>query len=137
MLRIAERSIPNSGITSSSLFNWVRDVIIPVLRDVRRIVNARFGTVVDVSSDYTLGDNDEVVIADTSSGNVNVYLPPMTTSIRTVYIKCIGTNNVVIHPSTSDATAIIDNFATYTINTNYQTVGLINNGINWYIITEI
>lgn len=134
MKRIVERSIPNSGISQKTSFDFLRDIVIPVLRETRGIVNSRFGEIAATSVDYTAGDNDEVVIVDSSAAIRNVYLPPLNGYSRTIIIKRIGANNVVVNPNPLDATATIDGAASYTIPASYNSIQLVTTNGHWYSI---
>ena len=73
----------------------------------------------------------DVTIADSTSGNVNVTLPPATTNKgeRFTFKKIVAANSVVI--SSADN---IDGAASKTLTTQYDTVTVYSDGTTWWIL---
>lgn len=135
MKRIVERAIPNSGITQQGLFGWVRDIILPVLKEIRQVVNSRFGQVTIVYDDYTFTELDECVIADTYDKAVSIYLPPIASWTKIAIVKRVGPNTVTIYPNPVDST-LIDNGAWTAIATSYVAYQFITDGDEWYKVSS-
>ena len=89
------------------------------------------------SSDYTALATDYVIGIATTTAAYTLSLPPASTAgVGKVYIiKDIGgsatSNNITIDGYGSE---LINGQTTFPINTNYDSVGLICNGENWFTI---
>lgn len=77
--------------------------------------------------------NDEtVLICDSTNGDINITLP-LEESGRKIYIKkVVELNNIII--SALDATSLIENNIDLTMISQFESVTLVNDGINWHII---
>jgi hypothetical protein len=136
MKRIVEKAIPNSGLTTDTIFSWMQNTIVPVLREVRRIINGRFGEVVTVTDDYAAGPNDEIILAQTAAAVVAVTLPPVTECTKTIVVKRTGAGagNVTVAPHADDTGVTIDTAASVTITTDKRALQFVSDGANWYIV---
>jgi hypothetical protein len=78
---------------------------------------------------------DYVILADSSGGGFTITLPASHTSGERYVIKDSGgaaaTNNIVIDPSDADT---VDGSSTFTLDVNYQSVEVVSNGTNWFVI---
>lgn len=134
MKRIVQKAIPNSGVTQQSLLGWIRDVIVPVLRELRLVSNKRFGEVTTITAEYTITELDEVVLADTGSGPYSVYLPPIVEWIKTVIVKQIGTDTITVYPNANDSGVTIDDAASLAYAAQYDSYQFVSDGYNWHIV---
>lgn len=91
-----------------------------------------YANVVTASSNTTLTNSVDVVLANASSGTVTVTLP-VPTSGKQFAIKKIDSsvNIVTIAPAGSET---IDGGASYSFNTQYQSISLVTDGSNWYLV---
>lgn len=97
-------------------------------------------TMITTRTNYTLDPGISSLFVDTAgaSGNVAVtILDARKVSGRMVFIKdstgYANTNNIVITPGAG----LIDGSASYTITTTNGSVSLLNNGTNWFSISQI
>ncbi len=92
-------------------------------------------SVVTISSaDYTLTENDDVVLFSTGGVNRTATLPSATTVLDKVYhIKKIssGAGFVTIDP---DGTETIDGDLTVNISIRYESLMIVSDGSNWHVI---
>lgn len=90
-------------------------------------------TITSADSPYTATDADYTIIANTSGGNITINLPATSGITGRIYnIKEISASNTLtIDPNASEN---IDGSTTKTINTQYQSVQIISDGTQWWII---
>lgn len=82
-------------------------------------------------STYTVTDEDGIILADATSNTIAITLP-RTVKERLVSVKKLDNiNNVTIQTSGSET---IDGAATKVLSTQYDSVTLICDGSNWWII---
>lgn len=134
MKRLVSQSLPNSGVTEKTFLKWLQNSLEPVVREIRRIVNSRFGDVVTVTDDYQIGTYEEIIIVDTSGGAIDIYLPSIVNYSRTVTIKRYGGSAVTVYPHTDDAGVLIDGAASVAISVDLYALQLITDSENWYTI---
>ena len=89
---------------------------------------------VSVTSHYTLTTDNDVVFVDSSAALVNVYIPTANGvgGKEIIIKKSVGSNNVVINPVVGTET--IDGNSNFTISSNYESITLISDNSNWFII---
>lgn len=88
---------------------------------------------VRVTSDYTITDDDTVILASSDSGNITVTLPEVTNN-RYLWVKKIttSTNTITIQPQGS---ALVDlNTCLIISSSDLQSYTLYADGSNWWII---
>lgn len=78
---------------------------------------------------YTATPDDDVILVDTSGGNVTINLEAAANFTHPITIKNIGGNNVVVDP---DGSETIDSVATYTISVQNQSTAFFPDGSNWF-----
>ena len=92
-------------------------------------------TVRSISGATTLDTTttDYIVLANSSSAGFTITLPAATSG-RKLIIKDSGgsaqTNNITISP----ASGTIDGASTFVLNNNYQSVDLVSDGTNWFVV---
>lgn len=111
--------VKDSGITERKLF--------------RNVVT----TASDISADSVDINNYDIILANAGSNNVTITLPDNGGDVgegRIIRIKRLDSNsiyNVTINTESSDT---IDGVGSYILYHVYETVSLVNDGTNWYII---
>jgi len=135
MKRIVEKAIPSSGVTQHSILSWLRDTIVPVAREIRSVVNSRFGEINTVTAEYTLTNKDEIVICNTNGGAYTVYLPPVIGWTKTAIIKRVGTGILTIAPNPDDSGVTIDALPNIALMTTLLCKQLVTDGYNWYVVS--
>lgn len=93
-------------------------------------------TTTTILDDTVLTGTEKVVLVNhTGNGPVTITLPATHTNGQVIHIKDISglaeTDNITIDTSDAD---VIDNQNTASIVMNYQTISVVSNGTNWYII---
>lgn len=92
-------------------------------------------TVTHAQSPYTVVPTDEFLAVNVSGGVVTIDLPNSTTTGRVIYVKDStggsSTNNISV--TTVGGIVTIDGLTTYTINSNYQAIGLIFDGTSYEV----
>lgn len=86
------------------------------------------------SSNYTADANtDDVILVNTTAGNVTITLPAAASRNRPYYIKNIGTaaNLMTID---ADASETIDNNLTVSTSTSMESMTLVSDGSNWWLV---
>lgn len=86
------------------------------------------------SSAYTADVNtDDVILVNTTGGNVTITLPPAAGRNRPYYIKNIGTgsNTMTID---ADGAETIDNNANVSTSTSMESFTLISDGTSWWLV---
>lgn len=85
-----------------------------------------------ISSDYFALPTDDVLIVNTTSGNVSVMMPsPNPYTNLTIKKADSSSNHVEILPYASET---IDGASNYTITASYGSITLVSDGTNWFII---
>lgn len=89
---------------------------------------------VSVTSHYTLTTDNDVVFVNSSAALVNVYIPTASGvgGKEIIVKKTVGSNNVVLNPVVGTET--IDGNSSFVISNNYESVTLISDNSNWFII---
>ena len=89
---------------------------------------------VSVTSHYTLTTDNDVVFVDSSAALVNVHIPTANGvgGKEIIIKKSVGSNSVVINPVVGTET--IDGNSSFIISNNYESVTLISDNSNWFII---
>jgi hypothetical protein len=103
---------------------------------VAAAVSAATLSIQTVLDDTVLDADDEVVLVNhTGNGPVTITLPATHTAGQVIHIKDISglaeTDNITIDTSDAD---LIDGQNTASLVMNYQTISVVSNGTNWYII---
>ena len=140
MDRIVKKGLASFGVTKDGLPRFISDVFVPLVREIRRVINARFGEVVSVTSDYTITDKDEVVLVFVAGSVINVTLPPVIGWTKHIIVKRVGgSHNVVIAPNADDlANGVrIDTYTSVAIGIAARAMTFVSNGSNWYFVTQI
>jgi hypothetical protein len=90
-----------------------------------------FGNVVRKTASYTAAITDYMILVDATAGNVTITLPLATSCYRREYIikKIDNSSNTVTVYSTS----LIDGAETYSIYSQYVSIKLKSDSINWHI----
>jgi hypothetical protein len=90
-------------------------------------------TVAVKSSAYSLTTNDEIVLANTSTGSFTLTLPTAigNTNLYSVKKTDASTNTVTVATSSGQT---IDGGATAVIKVQYACISIVSDGSNWYII---
>ncbi|OGO01907.1 MAG: hypothetical protein A2Y72_00845 [Chloroflexi bacterium RBG_13_53_26] len=139
MDRIVKKGLPGFGIALEGAARFVVSTLVPLVREMRQVINARFGEVVNVTDDYTITNKDEVVIAESAGGAIAITLPPVIGWTKHIIVKRIGGSNVTVSPSAEDLAngILIDAAASVTIATDTYANTFISNGSNWYLVTQV
>ena len=96
--------------------------------------NAAYHGVLSTSTDATLGDNRNTVLCDASSNSITITLPASANYLGIKYhIKKAdsSSNMVTIVP---DGSETIDGQSSYVVNNQYESITLVCDGSNWFII---
>jgi hypothetical protein len=102
--------------------------------DFKWVTISRAHSVEQVNSNYTVDDDDYIILADASAGEIHISLPPAATVEENTYnIKRIsgGENKVYIDATNNE---LIDGQSGVEINSQYATLTVISNGSQWFII---
>jgi len=87
----------------------------------------------NISSHYSVGDNDEMIFADSTSSGINILLPYASgNGGRQLRIKWVGGDNQVCILATGSDT--IDDSVSWCINYRKESLTLISNNQNWHLI---
>jgi hypothetical protein len=88
--------------------------------------------VASTSANITLTDTNDIVLASAASGAITVTLPSPTSGKQLTVKKTDSTvNSVTVSPSGGQT---IDGGASYSLNTQYQSISLVTDGSNWYLV---
>lgn len=93
------------------------------------------GYTVAKSSTFAPVDTDDVMVVDTTGGNVTADLPTAVgrKGKRFGFIKIAAANNLVIDPNGAET---VDGAATKTFSNQYQRVYIISDGANWFVESD-
>ena len=83
-----------------------------------------------VQSNYNIGQDDVIILVNSVS-NVTVTLPNVSSNGKFYVIKNVGTGSVTVTPSGSST---IDGLSYVILNMKNQTIEIVSDGSNWYII---
>lgn len=75
--------------------------------------------------------DDDVVIADTSSGPFTVTLPSAVTSTKVVIVKKLGAANTL---TVASAAGTIDGSTTIPVTAAYTALSFVADGANWMVV---
>ncbi|MBK5272619.1 MAG: hypothetical protein JJE22_16575 [Bacteroidia bacterium] len=90
-----------------------------------------------VTSNTTLSENDNTILANTTSGAIIITLPaPGSIAGRIYTIKKVGTGGIDNELTISPTSGTIDGGGSYTIYNDWTYVTLQTDGSNWYIIKK-
>jgi len=108
----------------------------PIAGSPRDNVRCRYPNyaVVSKSDTYTITPDDDLILVDTTGGNVTLNMEAAANFDHPVIVKNIGTNNAIIDPNESET---IDGSDTLTIAVQYQTTSLASDGSNWYSTSAV
>ncbi|MFH1715640.1 MAG: hypothetical protein ABH857_05605 [Elusimicrobiota bacterium] len=89
-------------------------------------------TIITVTNDYTVTNNDYVIAADGATNSVRIYLPTAVGVPGRMYeiIATNVTNSVIIDPYNNET---INGELTYTFIGQYESITIISDGSNWFI----
>jgi len=101
----------------------------PVFRFLNRISKGHLFSVKSVTTDYTVGEGDSIIIGDASGGTFNITLPAADESIDKVFKvkKVDATANITL-------VAQIDGAANMTLTTQYESKELASDGTEYWTI---
>lgn len=86
-----------------------------------------------ITSDYSANTINEVILADTSGGDITVTLPPAADFNRyTLHVKKMTAANMLTIDGNGSET--IDGSTTAVLVTQYDCLTLVSDGTEWYII---
>jgi len=86
-----------------------------------------------ISATTTLSGNNNIILANSTAGNIMLTLPPAANCSNRVYtIKKISAANTVTLDG--NAAELIDGATTYVMSTQYVSVTIVSNGSQWYIV---
>lgn len=108
----------------------------PILRQVVRQLNGRFGTVRTVTSDYTCATDDQVILADSPAG-LTVTLPAADSSNMRISVKSLdGTSVVNVAPAAGDT---LEGMAmAYSLAGTNDAIDVVSDGdAAWHIVAEV
>lgn len=89
-------------------------------------------TITFADTPYTVTILEDVVLVNTTGGDVTVNLPAAATAVRAVHIKkLVAANTVTIDP---DGAETIDGSSTVAFTAQYESVSLVSDGSNWHVI---
>lgn len=91
-------------------------------------------SVITKTTAYDMSDFDDVILADATSGNINIKLPNPANSIKKNRdIKKIDSsvNTVTLIPYNTE---LIDGGSSKVLEAQYQGMTVITNGINWFLL---
>jgi hypothetical protein len=86
------------------------------------------------TSNYTITNNDGTIIADASSGNITITLPPAADSSQFIFRikkKDITANTVTVDANASET---IDSSSNYVLATVNEAITVQSDGTGWWII---
>ena len=87
----------------------------------------------NVTADYSMSSSDDVIFANSTLNPINVYIPTaISAGGKEVTIKMVaGIEPVTVVPSGAE---LIDGQGSYTITHRYESITLLSNNSNWFII---
>jgi hypothetical protein len=92
-----------------------------------------FGSVNGVSADYTMTGAEQVLLADTTLANVTITLPAASACDGSHFtIKKVVSANLLTVAAQGGST--IDGAASQTLVSAYDSIDIVSDGSNWYII---
>lgn len=104
--------------------------VTPVLRQARKIINDRIGSLVKVTADYTVAPGIQVVLCDCTAGAITVTLPnPSRTTMR-IGVKKIDSSGSAVTVSSSGAT--IDGAASATLSAANDSIEVVSDGEDYW-----
>lgn len=110
-----------------------RDVL-PVLQSMRSVVNARFGNLASITladTPYTVPPDVEVILVDTTLGNVTVSLPAPSGYYRQLLVKNVdATNDVILTP---EAGVTIDGASTFTLDATTPSCMVLSDMTSYFV----
>jgi hypothetical protein len=90
------QSLSEKAVSDKDIVDAANREIMPAAKQIRRAVNARFGKIVLVTSDYTVPLDVETVLVDASLGPVTITLPaPGSSTMEIQILKIDATANTV------------------------------------------
>jgi len=122
---IFDMDIADSTLYAGTTNQYLASEIVDAIEVTTRAI-----AVVGHTSDYTLTTTDNVVI---SAGHNTITLPTAAGATGTTYtIKRNYSDDVVVVDTTSAET--IDGETEWILGANYQSITVVSNGTNWFII---
>ena len=89
----------------------------------------------DAASPYTVAATNYYIGVDSSAGVVSILLPNAPTTGRAIVVKdktgSAATNNITI--TTVGGAVLIDGATSFVMNTNYEAVSVLFNGVSWEV----
>lgn len=90
-------------------------------------------SVLTKTGNYTITSSDDVILADATSNNITITLPTAVGIVKSFSVKRKdGTGNTLTLNTTSSQT--IDGTTSISISTQYQSITVVSDNSNWYII---
>ena len=112
----------------SSISKWVKVVIEDISKHLRK-------SIVSITANYTVDNNNEVILADATSAAITITLPdPSTNSGKELIIQKIDStiNTVTLQPSTGN----IEGSTSISLSRQYETIILCSDGNEYKIISK-
>ena len=97
-------------------------------------MNGLIGGITTKTSSYTATANDYIIICDAKSHGFVVSLPTASSNIgRIYYVKKVDSsqNTITVNPEGAEE---VDDGATAVITTQFETITVTSDGLNWWII---
>lgn len=94
---------------------------------------AKTTSVVTKTDNYTIATTDDIILADTTGGNLVMTLPSAVNSTKTYTIKRIGSSNnsVTVNPAPLQT---VDDNPTFAIKERNFSLTVVSDGKNWKIV---
>ena len=93
-------------------------------------------TVDTITSDTTIDGDYDVVLCDGSSGAITVTLPAVASSTNyqyTIFAVDVAGGNITVQANASEN---INGANTQTLDANYESITIVSDGSEWYIIID-
>ncbi len=92
---------------------------------------------ISTTTDFTATENEVVILADATLGNLTITLPAASGVTGRIYIvKKIDTSNnsVIVDPNSTET---IDDRTSFNLNKRFASVMFISNGTSWFTLSKI
>lgn len=107
--------------------------VLPPIGSGATIISQEYKNYTSIDNDYTILDSDDIIFIDTETKSVSVEMPSANGLGGKEFVikKITGNNQVTINASGSQT---IDGNNTVLINYNYESIKLVSNNNNWFIV---